>query len=81
LFGYTANAEMRKSPYSATANTFTATITGNANGQVTITMSAANTSNLTAGRYMYDVLVTSSSGNKTRAVEGIINVLPGVTRT
>ena len=46
-----------------------------------IRMSAATTANLRAGRYMYDVLVTSSSGNKIRAVEGIVNVLPGVTRT
>ena len=81
MFGYTANSELRKSPYSASANAFTATITGNANGQVTITMSAATTANLRAGRYLYDVLVTSSGGNKIRAVEGIVNVLPGVTRT
>jgi len=84
LYGYTANSELRKSPYSASANAFTATITGNANGQVTITMSAATTANLRAGRYLYDVLVTSSAnsgGNKIRAVEGIVNVLPGVTRT
>ena len=81
MYGYTANSELRKSPYSASANVFTATITGNANGQVTITMSAATTANLRAGRYLYDVLVTSSGGNKIRAVEGIVNVLPGVTRT
>ena len=80
MFGYTANSEIRKSPYSSSANSFTATVTGNANGQVTITMSAATTANLRAGRYMYDVLVTSSGGNKIRAVEGIVNILPGVTR-
>jgi len=43
-------------------------------------MTAANTANLTAGRYLYDLLITAPDTTKTRVVEGIITVLPSVTR-
>ncbi len=42
-------------------------------------MTAANTSNLTAGRALYDLLITSPAGEKTRVVEGIVTILPNVT--
>jgi hypothetical protein len=42
-------------------------------------MTAANTSNLTAGRALYDLLITDSSGVKTRVVEGIVTILPNIT--
>ena len=79
LYGYSAASQMRKSYYSSSANTLTATITGNANGEITLSMTAANTALLTPGRYMYDLVITTGS-TKTRVVEGIINVLPGVTQ-
>lgn len=81
LTSYTANSSMRKSFYSSTANNFTATVTGNANGQITLTMTAAETANLTPGRYVYDLLITDGSGSKSRVIEGIVSVLPGTTRT
>jgi hypothetical protein len=71
---------LRKSYYSTTATDFTATITGIANGEITISMTAANTANLTPGRMLYDLVITSPEGVKTRVVEGIVNVLPGVTQ-
>lgn len=71
---------MRKSYYSTTATDFTATITGIANGEITISMTAANTANLTPGRMLYDLVITSPEGVKTRVVEGIVNVLAGVTQ-
>ena len=71
---------MRKSYYSSTATDFTATITGIANGEITISMTAANTANLTPGRMLYDLVITSPEGVKTRVVEGIVNVLAGVTQ-
>ena len=43
-------------------------------------MTAANTANLTPGRYVYDLLITSPTSVKTRVVEGIATVLPSVTR-
>lgn len=56
------------------------TITDAAAGQITMAMDSANTSNVTPGRYVYDVLITSDSGVKTRIIEGIVTVLPSVTR-
>lgn len=80
LSGYTAASQIRKSYYSSTANNFTASVTGIANGEITISMSSANTANLSAGRYLYDLVITSPVGVKTRVVEGIVVVLPGVTQ-
>lgn len=80
LTSYTAAAQMRKSYYSTTANNFTVTVSNAANGELTMAMSAANTANLTPGRYVYDLLITSPTNIKTRVVEGIVTLLPSVTR-
>lgn len=81
LSTYSASAQLRKSYYSSSANTLTATITGNANGQITLSMTAANTANLTPGRYVYDLIIRNSVDNSvTRVVEGTAVVLPSVTR-
>ncbi len=80
LSGYTAASQIRKSYYSSSANNFTATITGTANGEITLSMTAANTAILTPGRYLYDLVITAPTGVKTRVVEGIVNVLAGVTQ-
>jgi hypothetical protein len=80
LTGYAVASQMRKSYYSNTATQFTISVTDAAAGQITMTMNSANTSNVTPGRYVYDVLLTSGSGVKTRIIEGIVTVLPSVTR-
>jgi hypothetical protein len=80
LFGFVAASQIRKSYYSSTANNFTATITGTANGEITLSMTAANTANLTPGRALYDLLITSPVGVKTRVIEGIVTITPSVTR-
>ena len=80
LFGYTANSMMRKSYYSSSATTITSTVTGIANGEITLGVTAANTASLTPGRYVYDVIITSPSSIVTRVIEGIVTVLPSVTR-
>lgn len=80
LAGYSAASQMRKSYYSSTATSFTVSITDASAGQITMSMNSANTSNVTSGRYVYDVLITSGTGVKTRIIEGIVTVLPSVTR-
>jgi hypothetical protein len=80
LSGYTAASQIRKSYYSTAANNFTATITGTANGEITLSMSSANTANLSPGRYLYDLVIKAPDSTKTRVVEGIVTVLPGVTQ-
>ena len=81
LSGYSASSQMRKSYYSSSAITIAANITGNSNGEITLSMTAANTANLVAGRYVYDLLIDDGAGTITRVVEGIATVLPSVTRS
>ena len=81
LTTYSAASQLRKSYYSSSANTMSAIVTGNANGEITLTMTAANTALLTPGRYVYDLVITNSTDNsKTRVIEGTAIVLPSVTR-
>lgn len=79
LANYTATSQMRKSYAATTAYNFTVTTLNSANGALMISMSSANTANIKAGRYVYD-LVIQENDVKTRAVEGIVTVLPSVTR-
>jgi hypothetical protein len=80
LYGYSASTKMRKSYYATSATIITSTITGNANGEITLSMTAANTANLTPGRQVFDLLITSPTSVKTRVIEGIVVVSPGVTQ-
>ena len=81
LYYYTASSQLRKSYYSTSANTMSAIITGNANGEITLSMTAANTALLSPGRYVYDLRISNTaSGLVTRVVEGTAVVLPSVTR-
>lgn len=80
LTNYTAAAQLRKSYYSSTATDFTVSISDAAGGEITMALSSANTANLTPGRYVYDLLITSPTSVKTRVVEGIATILPSVTR-
>ena len=80
LTGYSASSQMRKSYYSSSASTINATITGTANGEITLSITSANTANLTPGRYVYDLIISDGANTVTRVVEGIATVLPSVTR-
>ena len=76
--GITGASQMRKSYSSNTAYAFDVTLS-NA-GVVILSMNATTTSSITAGRYVYDVELTSANGAIERLVEGIITVTPQVTR-
>lgn len=79
LYGYSVKSQMRKSPYSLTHFEFVSTVGDYANGIVNLAMTSSNTSNISPGRYLYDVVITSQSNTKTRITEGIVNVTPGIT--
>ena len=80
ISGYSVASQMRKSYYSTSSNNFTMTITDGSAGQITMSMNSSNTSNIVPGRYVYDILLTDGQGVKTRIIEGIVTVLPSVTR-
>jgi len=82
LTNYNATAQLRKSYDSTTASgTFAVAIPIASNGELYLTMAASSSSGLKYGRYVYDVLITdTSTGVRTRAVEGIVTVMPSVTR-
>ena len=71
---------MRKNYSSSSSSNLTSFIVDASNGVINLTMTAANTTNLIAGRMLYDVLVTSPTSVKTRVVEGIVTILPSITR-
>ena len=81
LTSYTALAMIRKTYQSSTATTFTsAFVSPRTTGQITISLTDTQTAALEAGRYVYDLVITDSSGSKTRVVEGIATVNPSVSR-
>jgi hypothetical protein len=50
-----------------------------ANGDINLGIDAANTANIKAGRYLFDLKMVQS-GTTNRILEGIVTVTPQVTR-
>ena len=82
ITGYTGIAQLRKTYESITSVPFNVVFeTPTTNGQVTISLTDAQTSALESGKYVYDVNLTLPGGaTKTRVVEGIATVNPSVSR-
>jgi len=78
LSDYTVTSQMRKSYYTSTATDFT-TAKVDLTGEITISLSATETSAIKAGRYVYDVEIASSV-ETLRILEGIVTVTPEVTK-
>ena len=82
LTSYTALAQIRKTYESTTATNFTSTFDADrTTGKITISLTDTQTTALSYGRYVYDLLITSVGGDKTRVVEGIATVNPSVSRS
>ena len=80
LTGYTALAQIREIHGSTTlAGTFTTALVANT-GQLTLSLTDVVTAAMTSGRYVYDVLLTDASGDKTRVLEGQAILTPSVSR-
>jgi hypothetical protein len=81
ISSYIVRSQMRRSYYSANATAnLTCTITDADNGELTISLTASQTANIKAGRYLFDLETETPAGVVTRVLEGIITVTPGVTR-
>lgn len=81
LTNHTLTGSMRKNYTSSTSVDFTCVLGDNPNlGIFYITLGNDVTSILEPGRYLYDVIVENPEGIKTRVVEGIATITPGMTR-
>lgn len=84
LYNYSASSQIRKSYYSSNAaGHFLVVVSNPTAGVITISMDAANSANIMAGRYVYDVKLfsnTDASNNTIRILEGIVEISPSVTR-
>tara|TARA_B100001057_G_C22812880_1_gene936168 strand:+ start:618 stop:950 length:333 start_codon:yes stop_codon:yes gene_type:complete len=80
LSGFSVAAMLRKNHLSSTSVSFTTSIASASDGTITITLTDTQTAALEAGRFVYDVVITSSGGLKTRVVEGQATINPSVTR-
>lgn len=80
LTGYTVACKIKKHYTSSTSTTVSVSILNPPTaGQIQLSLNNAITSTMKAGRYVYDVVITSLSGTKTRVLEGTVSVLEGVT--
>jgi len=79
LSDYTAAAQMRKSYYTNTSIDFTADVSLPLDGEVTISLTAEETSAIKAGRYVYDIEISNES-ETLRVLEGIVVINPEVTK-
>jgi thymidine phosphorylase len=79
LEGYVATSQMRKwyTSLNPTA-TFTTSVDAQ-KGEMTLSLTANQTSSIVAGRYVYDVEI-DQNGVVSRIVEGIVTVTPQATR-
>jgi hypothetical protein len=77
MTGYTGQGELRTSYAAINAISFGVALS---NGQIALSLDANTTSQLKRSRYVYDVVLTDSSNNVTRVLEGVAYVDPTVTR-
>jgi hypothetical protein len=81
--GYIITGKLKRSLVSVNAaETFSCQITDPANGEIMISLAAANTANLKPGNYFYDIKVvdTIASNAASRLIEGIVIISPAVTK-
>lgn len=74
-----AAGQIRKS-YTSQKYTGFATSINSDSGEITLNLTAVQTSDLEAGRYVYDVELTDAANSIIRIVEGVVTVSPQVTR-
>lgn len=80
LTGYSFLCSFRTSYSTANiSGNLTVSIINAAAGNTRLSMDSADTSNVNAGKYVYDVVMIDNFGNKARTLEGFITFRPGVT--
>lgn len=80
LTGFTVKSQFRKSYQSSQAFTFTSNVFDALTGRIRLQLAADASSAVRAGRYLFDVEITSPIGEKYRALEGIVVISPEITQ-
>jgi hypothetical protein len=80
LTGYTVASYIRKSYASRTHIDFNATVYSYVGGQIRLSLTDESTHAIKPGRYMYDVEIQNSLGERLRVSEGIIIFTPQITK-
>lgn len=78
LSTYTVRSQIRKAYSSINAYSFATS--ANSSGIIVLSLTANASGSIPAGRYVYDILVTSNTGSSTRVLEGQVTVNPSVSR-
>ena len=81
ISAYTYRGQIRKTYSSSNAVDFYTSSNNPTDGQLMISLTAAQTNGMKAGRYVYDVEIVDGIGNVTREIEGQLEVTPRVTRS
>lgn len=83
LTHFTMSGQIRRTYKSENFVNFSVSIVGNANnGAIVIELTASQTSNMKAGRYVYDVYATHTESNDViKVLEGIFEIIPSVTKS
>lgn len=81
LTGFTLESKVKRHYKSVNAKeTIVVTIVNATTGEISLSLTNAQTSNLKSGKYLYDVeLIETATAKKERVIEGYINVRPEVT--
>ena len=80
LTGYSVTSYIRKSYASSTHIDFNATIFSITAGQVRVSLTDEQTTDIKPGRYMYDIEIQNSTGERLRISEGIIIFTPQINK-
>lgn len=78
LTNFNIISTLKKSFYSKTSKSFTATKVNAAAGIIKLSMPSSITSTLKGGRYVYDIVIVSNTEVRKRVIEGIVTVTEGV---
>lgn len=79
LTNCTVQSYIKKHETALVRTDFAVGITSTTGGEITLSLTDAQTIAMTSGRYFYDIIVTQSSGIKVRAAQGQVFVSPGIT--
>jgi hypothetical protein len=79
LSGYSVAAALKENFRATTSTDFTVAISDASQGLFNVSLTDAQTGALDPGTWRYDIVMTDSSGNKTRLLEGRAFINQGVT--